>query len=207
MNLYLRSADCQALAASDNTAALTAPLALGSVGEEASADDRRWMGHALTLAERAAAMGEVPVGAVLIREGQVLGEGWNCPIATHDPSAHAEIRALRDAGHRAGNYRLPGATLYVTLEPCPMCASALVHARVARVVFGARDPKGGACGSVFHLLPPDQRFNHRLACLGEVLADECGDILRRFFQQRRRLARLERTPAPLPAGLPPQAAE
>ena len=207
MNLYLRSADKQALAASDNTAALTAPLALGSVGEEASGDDRRWMGHALILAERAAAMGEVPVGAVLIREGQVLGEGWNCPIATHDPSAHAEIRALRDAGHRVGNYRLPGATLYVTLEPCPMCASALVHARVARVVFGARDPKGGACGSVFHLLPSDQRFNHRLACQGEVLADECGDILRRFFQQRRRLARLERTPAPLPAGLPPQAAE
>lgn len=186
-------------------------MARGSAGEEASAEDRRWMSHALTLAERAAAMGEVPVGAVLIREGQVLGEGWNCPIATHDPTAHAEIRALRDAGHRAGNYRLPGATLYVTLEPCPMCASALVHARVARVVFGARDPKGGACGSVFHLLPPDQRFNHRLACQGEVLADECGDILRRFFQHRRRLARLERTPAsaplPLPAGLAPQAVE
>ena len=148
-------------------------------------DDEDWMRHALSLAQRAAAMGEVPVGAVLIRDGQILGEGWNCPIATHDPSAHAEIRALRAAGDQVGNYRLPGTTLYVTLEPCPMCASALVHARVARVVFGARDPKGGACGSVFDLLPPDERFNHRLACRGEVLARECGDILRLFFQRRR----------------------
>lgn len=162
------------------------PLAGDWTGGGPEGEDQRWMLHALTLAERAAAMGEVPVGAVLIREGQVLGEGWNCPISTHDPSAHAEIRALRDAGRRAGNYRLPGATLYVTLEPCPMCASALVHARVARVVFGARDPKGGACGSVFDLLPPDQRFNHRLECQGDVLAQAGGDILRRFFQQRRR---------------------
>ncbi len=153
--------------------------------ETAASDDSHWMRHALALAERAAAMGEVPVGAVLVAAGQVLGEGWNCPIATHDPSAHAEIRALRDAGQRAGNYRLPGTTLYVTLEPCPMCASALIHARVARVVYGARDPKGGACGSVFHLLPPDQRFNHRLECQGDILAQECGDLLRHFFRQRR----------------------
>ncbi len=152
---------------------------------EAEALDQLWMRQAIALARRAAAMGEVPVGAVLIREGQVLGEGWNCPIGTHDPSAHAEIRALRDAGARVGNYRFPGATLYVTLEPCPMCASALVHARVARVVYGALDPKGGACGSVFALLPPDQRFNHRLTCQGEVLAEECGALLRHFFRQRR----------------------
>jgi len=111
-----------------------------------------------------------------------------CPIATHDPSAHAEIRALRDAGQRAANYRLPGTTLYVTLEPCPMCASALILARVSRVVYGARDPKGGACGSVFDLLPPDHRFNHRLVCQGDVQAQECGDLLRHFFRQRRDMA-------------------
>ena len=154
--------------------------------ESTALDDSHWMRQAIALAERAGAQGEVPVGAVLVAAGQVLGEGWNCPIATHDPSAHAEIRALRAAGQRAGNYRLPATTLYVTLEPCPMCASALVHARVARVVYGARDPKGGSCGSVFHLLPPDQRFNHRLECQGDVLGQECGDLLRRFFQQRRR---------------------
>ena len=147
--------------------------------------DRQWMRQAIALAEQAAAMGEVPVGAILVADGQVLGEGWNCPIATHDPSAHAEIRALRDAGARVGNYRFPRATLYVTLEPCPMCASALVHARVARVVYGAQDPKGGACGSVFALLPPDQRFNHRLTCQGEVLAEECGELLHQFFRHRR----------------------
>ena len=180
-----KPASCQVLAAESGKGAQTAPFAGDREGGSPEGEDRRWMRHALALADRAAAMGEVPVGAVLIREGQVLGEGWNCPIATHDPSAHAEIRALRAAGRRASNYRLPGTTLYVTLEPCPMCASALVHARVARVVFGTRDPKGGACGSVFDLLPPDQRFNHRLECQGEVMAEECGDILRRFFQQRR----------------------
>ncbi len=143
------------------------------------------MRHALGLAERAAAEGEVPVGAVLVREGEVIGEGWNCPIGTHDPSAHAEICALRDAGERMGNYRLPGTTLYVTLEPCPMCASALVHARVARVVYGAADPKGGACGSVFDLLPSDARFNHATEVTGGVLGEECGERLRAFFRERR----------------------
>jgi tRNA(adenine34) deaminase len=147
--------------------------------------DDDWMRRALALAERAAAEGEVPVGAVLVKDGVILGEGWNRPIAEHDPSAHAEILALRDAGRRIGNYRLPGTTLYVTLEPCPMCAGAAVHARVARVVFGAADPKGGACGSVFGLLPADARFNHRTECTGGVLADECGEGLRAFFRRRR----------------------
>lgn len=148
-------------------------------------EDGRWMHSALGLAQRAAAAREVPVGAVLVRGGEILGEGWNCPIGTHDPSAHAEIRALRDAGQRLGNYRFSGSTLYVTLEPCPMCAGALVHARVARVVYGATDPKGGACGSVFDLLPSDGRFNHRTGCTGGVLAAACSDLLRHFFRTRR----------------------
>ncbi len=143
------------------------------------------MRRAIALAERASAEGEVPVGAVLVRDDELLGEGYNRPIGEHDPSAHAEIMALRDAGRRVGNYRLPDSVLYVTLEPCPMCASALVHARVARVVFGASDPKGGACGSAFDLLPSDARFNHRTECRGGVLADECGALLRDFFRQRR----------------------
>jgi tRNA(adenine34) deaminase len=144
------------------------------------------MALALELAWRAEEEGEVPIGALVVRDGALLGEGWNRPIACHDPSAHAEIQALRAAGLAAGNYRLPGATLYVTLEPCPMCAGAMIHARIARVVFGARDPKGGAAGSVFDLLPPDGRFNHRLVCQGGLLAEACGDLLRRFFHARRR---------------------
>jgi tRNA(adenine34) deaminase len=147
--------------------------------------DEDWMRRALALAERGAAEGEVPVGAVLVRDGEVLGEGWNRPIAEHDPSAHAEIQALRAAGRRVGNYRLPDSTLYVTLEPCPMCSAALVHARVARVVFGASDPKGGACGSVFDLLPSDARFNHRTDCRGGILGNDCGKLLREFFRERR----------------------
>jgi tRNA(adenine34) deaminase len=148
-------------------------------------EDETWMRRALALAGRAAAAGEVPVGAVLVKDGEAVGEGWNCPIGEQDPSAHAEIRALRDAGRRLGNYRLPGTTLYVTLEPCPMCAGAIVHARVARVVYGAPDPKAGACGSVFELLPSDGRFNHRVACLGGLLEEPCGAILREFFRNRR----------------------
>ncbi len=147
--------------------------------------DIHFMRCAVELAHRAEAEGEVPVGAVLAREGEIIGEGWNRPIGAHDPTAHAEIQALRDAGTRVGNYRLSGTTLYVTLEPCPMCASALIHARVDRVVFGAYDPKGGAAGSVFNLLPPDERFNHRLVCEGGVLEQECGDLLRAFFRARR----------------------
>ncbi len=143
------------------------------------------MRHALALAKRAAAAGEVPVGAVLVRADELVGTGWNRPIAEHDPSAHAEILALRDAGHRLGNYRLPGTRLYVTLEPCPMCAGAIIRARVERVFFAAADPKGGACGSVFDLLPADARFNHRTDCTGGLLGDECGWLLRDFFQTRR----------------------
>jgi len=143
------------------------------------------MRQALALAARAADEGEVPVGAVLVMQGAIIGEGWNRPIAARDPTAHAEIQALRDAARRAGNYRLPTTELYVTLEPCPMCAGAIVHARVQRVVFGASDPKGGACGSVFDLLPSDQRFNHRTDCVGGVLEAECAALLREFFRARR----------------------
>jgi tRNA(adenine34) deaminase len=147
--------------------------------------DIEWMQHALSLAQRAEGEGEVPVGALIVMGDEVIGQGWNRPIGTHDPTAHAEIIALRDAGIQQQNYRLPDSTLYVTLEPCPMCASAIIHARVGRVVFGAYDSKGGAAGSVFDLLPPDDRFNHRLDCVGGVLQQECGDILRGFFKQRR----------------------
>ncbi|MCG6940692.1 MAG: tRNA adenosine(34) deaminase TadA [Thiohalocapsa sp.] len=147
--------------------------------------DLRWMRHALALAERAAGEGEVPVGAIVVRDGDVLGEGWNRPIAAQDPTAHAEIQALRAAAQRAGNYRLPGAELYVTLEPCAMCAGAIVHARIARVIYGAADPKGGACGSVFDLLPSDSRFNHRTECTGGVFAQVAGALLREFFAAKR----------------------
>ena len=147
--------------------------------------DRKYMARALMLARRAEAEGEVPVGAVIVREGKVIGEGWNRPIASHDPSAHAEIVALRDAAAREGNYRLPNSTLYVTLEPCPMCAGAIIHARVAQLVFGASDPKGGAAGSVFSLLPSDHRFNHRVAVRSGTLAETCAEQLRAFFRARR----------------------
>jgi tRNA(adenine34) deaminase len=146
--------------------------------------DETWMRYALTLAAKAAAQGEVPVGAVIIRDGVVLGEGWNQPITLHDPSAHAEMLAMRAAGVAAGNYRLPDTTLYVTLEPCPMCVGAMIHARIARVVFGAFDPKTGAAGSAFDLLT-DQRHNHRVSVSGGVLSEECAETLRAFFRARR----------------------
>jgi tRNA(adenine34) deaminase len=151
-----------------------------------SSNDLKWMQHALDLARKAEDEGEVPVGAVIVLDDEIIGQGWNRPISTNDPTAHAEIIALRDAGVNQQNYRLPESTLYVTLEPCPMCASAIIHARVDRVVYGAYDPKGGAAGSVFNLLPPDDRFNHRLDCVGGILEQECGDMLRQFFQQRRK---------------------
>ncbi|MES9964647.1 MAG: tRNA adenosine(34) deaminase TadA [Candidatus Sedimenticola sp. 20ELBAFRAG] len=151
-----------------------------------SDEDRSFMRHALELADKAEAEGEVPIGAVVVLEGEIIGEGWNRPIASNDPTAHAEVMALRDAGRRVENYRLPETTLYVTLEPCPMCAGAIVHSRVKRVVFGAQDPKGGAAGSVFDLLPSDQRFNHRTEAEGGVMAEECGQKLRDFFQSRRK---------------------
>jgi len=147
--------------------------------------DEDWMRRALYLAERAGAEGEVPVGAVLVKDGQVVGEGWNHPIGSHDPTAHAEIAALRDAGQRLGNYRMPGTELYVTLEPCMMCAGALVHARIGRVVFGAADPKSGAAGGVVDLLPSESPFNHRVDVTGGVLAEPCGELLREFFRARR----------------------
>ncbi len=139
----------------------------------------------MELAAKAEAEGEVPVGAVVVLDDVIIGEGWNRPISTSDPTAHAEIVALRAAGLHQANYRLPGSTIYVTLEPCPMCASAIIHARVGRVVFGAYDPKGGAAGSQFRLLPPDGRFNHGLECEGGLLEQECGDMLRGFFRNRR----------------------
>jgi tRNA(adenine34) deaminase len=150
----------------------------------AAGRDEFWMRHALALAARAAAEGEVPVGAVVVREDELLGEGWNRPVALKDPTAHAEILALREAAQKAGDYRLGGATLYVTLEPCPMCAAALAHARIARAVFGAWDPRQGAAGSVFDLLAADA-MNHRVDAFGGVLSEECGALLRRFFAGRR----------------------
>jgi len=143
------------------------------------------MQKALALARRAAAEGEVPVGALLVRDGDVIGAGWNRPIGSRDATAHAEIVAMREAGRRLDNYRLPRTTLYVTLEPCVMCAGAIIHARVERVVFGAFDPRTGAAGSQFELLPSDGRFNHRTGCEGGVLADECATLIREFFRRRR----------------------
>ena len=146
--------------------------------------DLVWMRHALMLAQRAASEGEVPVGAVLVKDGAIVGEGWNRPIGTHDPSAHAEMLAMRDAAQRLGNYRLTGTTLYVTLEPCVMCAGAIVHARVERLVFGAADPKAGAVDSVYDVIARP-RLNHVVAWQGGVLEQECGAILREFFRARR----------------------
>lgn len=142
------------------------------------------MRRALALAGRAEGEGEVPVGAVLVRAGEVVGEGWNRPITAHDATAHAEIQAIRQAGTRLGNYRLVDTTLYVTLEPCPMCAGALVHARVARLVFGAADPRAGAAGSLFDLVR-SPHLNHRLEVTSGVLEPECAERLRAFFRTRR----------------------
>lgn len=142
------------------------------------------MQRALELAQHAQEKGEVPVGAILVKEDQILGEGWNAPITAHDPTAHAEIRALRNAAQRLGNYRLLDTTLYVTLEPCVMCAGAIVHARVKRVVYGATDPKTGAAGSVFNILN-SELHNHRVEITAGVLEQECSAMLRNFFQAKR----------------------
>lgn len=151
---------------------------------DVSAQDAAYMRHALALATRAGNEGEVPVGALVVLSGEIIGEGWNHPIGANDPTAHAEIVALRAAATRRHNYRLPGTTLYVTLEPCPMCAGAIVHARVARVVYGAADPKAGAAGSIFNLLDSPS-LNHRVGLTGGVLETESGELLKRFFQARR----------------------
>ncbi len=150
----------------------------------AAKTDTDFMRRALALAGRAAAQGEVPVGALVARGDEVIGEGWNQPITLNDPTAHAEILALRAAAATLGDYRLGGTTLYVTLEPCPMCATALVHARVDRLVFGAWDPRQGAAGSAFNLVTA-RALNHRVDCFGGVLTDECGALLRGFFATRR----------------------
>lgn len=151
--------------------------------------DEYWMEQALERARRAAAMGEVPVGAIVVVDGHIIGEGWNQPVDDHDPTAHAEIRALRDAARRLGNYRLSGATLYVTLEPCAMCAGAMMHARLARIVFGAADPKTGVAGSVLDLFSYRQ-LNHHAMVHGGVLAQNCTALLQTFFSNRRALNRL-----------------
>ncbi|MBB5876261.1 tRNA adenosine(34) deaminase TadA [Xanthomonas sp. 3498] len=158
-----------------------------TVGDDAQlARDEHWMRHALALAERAEReFDEIPVGAVLVSaEDEVLGEGWNLNIAEHDPSAHAEIVALRQAGRRLGNHRLVGSRLYVTLEPCAMCAMAVVHARVAELVYAATDPKTGACGSVFDLIA-DPRHNHRVQVRGGVLATAASTRLTNYFRAKR----------------------
>jgi tRNA(adenine34) deaminase len=146
--------------------------------------DERWMRHALKLARRAQELGEVPVGAVVVRGDEVVAEGWNRPIASHDPSAHAEMVAMREAAASLRNYRLNGLTLYVTLEPCVMCAGAIIHARIARLVFGAADPRAGAVQSFYDIIA-QPRLNHRPEWAGGVLADDCGAILQEFFRARR----------------------
>lgn len=149
------------------------------------AADQTYMQAALQLAREAAAAGEVPVGAVVVRDGEIIGRGYNAPISSHDPSAHAEIRALRDAAATIGNYRLVGCTLYVTLEPCAMCAGAIQHARIARLVYGASDPKTGCCGSVIDLMS-EQRLNHHAGEITRgVMAEQCGGLLSAFFAARR----------------------
>jgi tRNA(adenine34) deaminase len=147
--------------------------------------DSHWMQYALDLAHQAQAQGEVPVGAVLVKDQEILGVGFNCPIATHDPTSHAEIQAIRAASKLLNNYRLPETTLYVTLEPCAMCAGAIVHARIARVVFGASDPRAGGAGSVFNILQ-HPLLNHRPNVTSGVMAAECSQLLVDFFKLRRK---------------------
>ena len=146
--------------------------------------DIEFMTEALVLADEAAALGEVPVGAVVVKDGVVIGRGCNQPIGRHDPTAHAEVMALRDAAQHAGNYRLTGAELFVTLEPCAMCAGAIMHARIKRVVFGARDAKTGVCGSVIDL-PAEPRLNHHAEVIGGIMSQICGETLTDFFQRKR----------------------
>jgi tRNA(adenine34) deaminase len=146
--------------------------------------DSDYMQVALELAAQAAEAGEVPVGAVVVKDGEIIGRGSNAPIGRHDPTAHAEIQAMREAAQKLGNYRLVGCTLYVTLEPCAMCSGAIQHARIARLVYGASDPKTGACGSVIDLMN-EPRLNHHTEVVSGVLAENCGAILSSFFAARR----------------------
>lgn len=144
-----------------------------------------FMAQALELAHRGGVEGEVPVGAIVVRQEQVIGRGFNAPISLHDPSAHAEIRAIRDAAQRVGNYRLVDCELYVTLEPCVMCAGAIMHSRISRLFYGASDPKTGACGSIIDLFQ-EKRLNHHASVTGGILAMDCGQMLSNFFAERRR---------------------
>lgn len=155
-----------------------------TITETIHPEDLQWMTEALVLAKEAERAGEVPVGAVVVRDGLCIGRGYNAPIATQDPTHHAEIAAIRDACLQVGNYRLPDSTLYVTLEPCTQCFGALIHARIGRVVFAASEPRAGVMGS--QLCLQDQPFyNHHIEVLGGVLADQSAELLRRFFQSRR----------------------
>ena len=162
------------------------PASLAPTPDSPDMTDQDFMQAALALAAEAARAGEVPVGAVVVKDGIIIGRGSNAPIAHHDPSAHAEIRALRDAAQAIGNYRLVGCTLYVTLEPCAMCAGAIQHARIERLVFGARDYKTGACGSVINLMAED-KLNHHTRVESGLMEQECGATLSRFFAERRQL--------------------
>ena len=151
--------------------------------------DHEYMQEALSLAKQAGYAGEVPVGAVVVKDGEIIGRGHNSPIGEHDPTAHAEIQAMRQAAEKLGNYRLIGCQLYVTLEPCVMCTGAMQHARIAKLVFGASDPKTGACGSVVDLMDEPQ-LNHHTQVVGGVMAEECGGLLSQFFVERRKKSRI-----------------
>ncbi|MCZ6802970.1 MAG: tRNA adenosine(34) deaminase TadA [Proteobacteria bacterium] len=149
-----------------------------------SNDDKHWMQRAYELAQKAEAQDEVPVGAVIVYDDQIIGEGWNQPISLNDATAHAEIVALRDAGNKTGNYRLPGTTLYVTLEPCAMCAGAIVNARLSKLIYAVDDPKTGACGSVFNLLQTEE-LNHQVEIEKGILEEECRSLIQTFFKEKR----------------------
>jgi len=151
--------------------------------------DNDFMQIALDLAHQAGTAGEVPVGAIVVKDGEIIGRGSNAPITTSDPTAHAEIRAMRDAAQHIGNYRLVDCTLYVTLEPCAMCSGAIQHARIAKVIYGASDPKTGACGSVINLMA-EPKLNHHTEVTGGILAQECGALLSSFFSARRKKAKI-----------------
>jgi tRNA(adenine34) deaminase len=176
--------------------------AMDSFDAGAAEADLRYMGLALLEARKAWEAGEVPVGAVVVKDGEVVAAGFNQPIGRHDPTAHAEIAALRAAAEKLGNYRLPGCELYVTLEPCAMCSGAMMHARLARVVYAAQDPKTGVCGSVLDLFALDQ-LNHHTEVVGGVMAEEASGMLKAFFAERRAASRAtERTTARTPARTP-----
>jgi len=157
----------------------------GETDTEFSLQDEAWMAEALCMAERAEEEGEVPIGAVVVHEDRIVGRGWNRNIGLNDPSAHAEILAMREAGRALGNHRLVNCSLYVTLEPCPMCVGAMIHARLQRVVFGCNDPKTGAAGGKFDLLL-DPAHNHAPAVSGGCMEDRCSELLRTFFRKRRK---------------------